>query len=168
MKKRYAKAGFNRKRRLAAAKHWLPKFTGKNIVRGYRKNFGVDWVCAINELKMLGIDIDPTYEAQLRLTVANNIKTKQQRKEKKKQEEMERRRLDFYPDSDEYFAYIAGYTPAGFPFGVTWEEMERFNELESLIEMLEQEKMGEAEKLQQMTDMEEWLAFLAKEEKRGK
>jgi len=167
MKKKYAKAGFNRKRRLAAAKHWLPKYNGKNIVRGYRKNFGVDWVCAIDELKMLGIEIDPTYEAQLRLTVANNIKAKQQRKEKKKQEEMERRMLDLYPDSDEYFAYIVGYTPAGFAYGVTWEEMERINELESLIEMLEQEEMGDAEKLQQMTDMEELLAFLAKEEKNG-
>ncbi len=26
------------------------------------------------------------------------------------------------PDSDEQFAYIAGYTEGGFPFGITWEE----------------------------------------------
>ncbi len=30
----------------------------------------------------------------------------------------------FAPDSDEYFAYIAGYTEGGAPYGVTWEEME--------------------------------------------
>ena len=78
--------------------------------------------------------------------------------------------LLYFPFSsiNEKFAYIAGYTQAGFPFGITWEEMERFNELESLIEMLEQEEMGEAEKLEQMIDMEKWLAFLAKEENRGK
>ncbi|RII26072.1 MAG: hypothetical protein CXR30_17075 [Geobacter sp.] len=28
------------------------------------------------------------------------------------------------PDSDEHFAYIAGYTDGGAPYGVTWEEME--------------------------------------------
>ncbi|WP_298273485.1 hypothetical protein [Geobacter sp.] len=26
------------------------------------------------------------------------------------------------PDSDEQFAYIAGYTEGGFPYGITWEE----------------------------------------------
>ena len=31
-------------------------------------------------------------------------------------------------DQDETFAYIAGYTEAGFPFGVTWEEWERLNQ----------------------------------------
>lgn len=28
------------------------------------------------------------------------------------------------PDSDEHFAYIAGYTDGGVPYGVTWEEQE--------------------------------------------
>lgn len=28
------------------------------------------------------------------------------------------------PDNDEHFAYIAGYTSGGAPYGVTWEEME--------------------------------------------
>lgn len=27
-------------------------------------------------------------------------------------------------DSDEIFAFIVGYTEGGFPYGVTWEEME--------------------------------------------
>ena len=25
-------------------------------------------------------------------------------------------------EQNEYFAFIAGYTPAGFPYGITWEE----------------------------------------------
>lgn len=29
------------------------------------------------------------------------------------------------PESDENFSYIAGYTPAGFPYGVTWEEAKK-------------------------------------------
>jgi hypothetical protein len=27
-------------------------------------------------------------------------------------------------ESDYYFAFIAGYTPGGAPYGITWEEME--------------------------------------------
>jgi hypothetical protein len=28
------------------------------------------------------------------------------------------------PESDEHFAYIAGYTSGGAPYGITWEEQE--------------------------------------------
>ncbi len=31
----------------------------------------------------------------------------------------------FEPVSDEHFVYIAGYTEGGFPYGVTWEELEQ-------------------------------------------
>lgn len=31
---------------------------------------------------------------------------------------------DMYPDSDETFYYIAGYTSNGVPFGITWEEID--------------------------------------------
>jgi hypothetical protein len=37
----------------------------------------------------------------------------------KKQKEFEER----FSDSDDTFYYIAGYTPGGAPYGVTWEEM---------------------------------------------
>ena len=30
---------------------------------------------------------------------------------------------DLYSDMDSTFAYIAGYTPGGAPYGVTWEEV---------------------------------------------
>lgn len=38
MKKKQIK----REQRLNAAKLWLPKYDGKNIVKGYRKHFEVD------------------------------------------------------------------------------------------------------------------------------
>lgn len=49
---------------------------------------------------------------------------------KKKQNEIE---YSFY-ESDETFAFIAGYTSGGVPYGVTWEEMEE-------IERKEKEKL---------------------------
>lgn len=56
--------------RLMAAVKWRAGYGGKNIVRGYARWFGVDLICAIIELRMLGVTVDPEYEAQLRLTIA--------------------------------------------------------------------------------------------------
>ena len=51
--------------------------------------------------------------------------------EQKRQEHLRREReakkqqsfYDRFPDSDDRFYFIAGYTPGGAPYGVTWEEM---------------------------------------------
>jgi hypothetical protein len=55
--------------RLMAAVTWRAGYGGKNIVHGYARWFGVDLICAITELRMLGVAVDPEYEAQLRLTI---------------------------------------------------------------------------------------------------
>lgn len=46
-------------------------------------------------------------------------KKKRSNKKKKHQNDME----EFLPDSDEIFAFIAGYTSGGAAFGITWEEL---------------------------------------------
>ena len=38
--------------RLDAARQWLPSYSGTNIVRGYRNRYGVDWLCAVRELRL--------------------------------------------------------------------------------------------------------------------
>ncbi|MBW1608699.1 MAG: hypothetical protein JRG87_15185 [Deltaproteobacteria bacterium] len=109
----------DRKERLDSVTHWLSKYKGKNIIKGYKNHFGVDWLCAIKELQMLGVGLDPGYVEKLKLSVKNRIIEKQRLKDGKKQE-LEN---EISWDSDETFAYIAGYTSAGFPYGVTWEEL---------------------------------------------
>jgi hypothetical protein len=102
----------------ARATNWVAKYQGQNIVRGYRKWFGVDLLCAIAELRLLGVPVDQGYEARVRRTVDDLAR---QRKAKKRRGAA----VDLEPwaaDSDDTFAYIAGYTPGGVPFGVTWEE----------------------------------------------
>lgn len=47
-----------RRGRLDAARHWLPKYTGKNVVRGYAKWFDIDLGCALKELQVLGVALD--------------------------------------------------------------------------------------------------------------
>jgi hypothetical protein len=110
----------DRKRRLDSAKHWIAKYKGKNIIKGYKNHFGVDWLCAIKELQMLGVGLDPEYVEKLKLSVKNRIIEKQRFKEGKNQDLAN----EISWDSDETFAYIAGYTSAGFPYGITWEELE--------------------------------------------
>lgn len=51
----------NRPARLQLAQAWLQKYSGKNVVRGYRKHFAVDWKCAAIELDMLGVELDRDY-----------------------------------------------------------------------------------------------------------
>ena len=42
---------------------------------------------------------------------------------KKKKNKTENIYADLYSDMDGTFAFIAGYTPGGAPYGVTWEEV---------------------------------------------
>lgn len=44
-------------------------------------------------------------------------------KRKRKKEKKNTPEIDFYADSDDTFAFIAGYTDGGVPYGTTWEEL---------------------------------------------
>lgn len=118
-----------RERRLSLAPEWTCSYRGKrnNMVKKYCKTFNVDWECAIKELEELGVQHDPDYLAELRKTFSSQLK------DENLYNPISRLEFDAYhgiePESDENFAYIAGYTSGGFPFGVTWEEWE---EIESL------------------------------------
>lgn len=112
--------------RLQSAKHWIPTYGGGNIVKGYKNWFGVDLVCAIKELRMLGVKLDEQYVLQALKGHENAIADRQKKKAAKKQA------LDDLPfDSDEHYYFIAGYTSGGFAYGITWEEAE----LDNLIEV---------------------------------
>ncbi|MEO0684918.1 MAG: hypothetical protein AAFY76_07690, partial [Cyanobacteria bacterium J06649_11] len=51
---------------LRSGNTFIQKYEGKNIVKGYAKWYGVDKLCAIKELRMLGVDISEEYESVLR------------------------------------------------------------------------------------------------------
>jgi hypothetical protein len=100
--------------RLQSAKSWLPKFTGANIIKSYRKHFGVDYLCAIRELELLGIPLNQEYVAQLKRTIKDHSQAKMRKKIEKQEN------LKSY-DSDDYYCYIAGYTEGGAAYGIPWE-----------------------------------------------
>lgn len=110
----------NRSARLQSAKstQWVKNYSGKNIVRGYCKWYGVDPLCAVAELRQLGVPITAEREEELRRSVAAQAAARATRRQKRNEKEW-----DEYSESDDTYAYIAGYTSWGFPYGVTWEEI---------------------------------------------
>lgn len=108
----------NRNGRIQAAPYWIPKYNGESLVKGYSKHFAVDKICTITELEMLGYSFSEEYK--------QNVKdaTLKKQKEDKKRKATEREKEDEFSDEecDETFAFIAGYTSSGVPFGITWEE----------------------------------------------
>ncbi|MCW3789620.1 hypothetical protein [Plebeiibacterium sediminum] len=109
-----------RERRLNSAKNWIKTYSGNNLVKGYSKKYSVDKLCAVKELRMIGVEISEEYETQL----INSMEAlrKQRLSSKKKREDELNLSCGF--ESDENFALIIGYTSSGFQYGVTHEEME--------------------------------------------
>lgn len=107
----------NRASRLQSARttQWVEKYTGKNIIHGYCKWFAVDPLCAAIELRELDVTISIEQEEELRSSAMSKSLARNQIS---REEE-----TDIFSDSDETFAYIAGHTPGGVPYGVAWEEM---------------------------------------------
>jgi hypothetical protein len=106
----------SRARRLKSAKRWVATYRGKNLVRGYKKRYGVSDVCAILELRMLGVAVPDARLDQARRDQQDRAALHARRRQP--------RALPAFADCDETFAFIAGYTPGGAPYGITWEKME--------------------------------------------
>jgi hypothetical protein len=78
-----------REGRMNSGKEWVKTFNGKNIIKGYAKWFGVDSICAITELKIIGVLIPENLENQIRKSYKSRIELKNKRKKQKELERME-------------------------------------------------------------------------------
>jgi hypothetical protein len=111
--------------RLLAAKKWISTYGGSNVVHGYKRWFGVDLPCAIAELKLLQVNLDPNYVEQALASYSECCRQRQQAAQKRR-DKAQLLANEWPHDHDGNFAFIAGYTSWGFPYGITWEE---WNEL---------------------------------------
>lgn len=107
----------SRAARLKSAKRWLAQYRGKNVLRGYKKWFGVSDVCAVLELRMLGVDIPDARLGQARRDEQARATHRARQKEKYAPRPSTR-------DCDHEFAVITGYTEGGAAYGITWDEWE--------------------------------------------
>jgi len=110
-----------------SARKWLEAQKGRKpaaIAKSYRKWYGVDWPCAIRELTSLGVRFPKAWVAQLKQSLEKALQAKARRKAER---EAANRSYQGY----EGFAYIAGYTEGGAPYGVTWDELRTLSPHES-------------------------------------
>ena len=113
----------NREYRLRSAKSWIKTYSGNNIVKGYSKKYSVDKLCAVKELRIVGVNISEEYEKQL----INSMEAlRRQRLSFRKKRKDELNAMCGF-ESDDNFAMIIGYTSGGFPYGLMYEEMEQIN-----------------------------------------
>ena len=109
----------NKEYRLRSAKKWIKTYSGKDLIKGYSKKYLVDKICAVKELRSIGVVISEEYEKQLHRSLGS---LRQHRIAVKLKKEKELNALDEF-DSDGNFAMIIGYTSGGYPYGVPHEEM---------------------------------------------
>ena len=94
-----------RSARLQSAVSWLKQFSGRNVLRGYCKHYGVDWRCAAMELKRLSVQFDSGYLQQRELTEQKLAARRKERRESKVAEDTSQRWYDYETPLE---AYLAG------------------------------------------------------------
>ena len=116
--------------RLKRARQWLLTYNGtqKHMAKNYRKHFRVDITTAISDLQAIGVEFSQEYVDAVKKSEAERIRQKHLKKQS------EQSFIDEF--SDGRFAFIAGYTDGGAPFGITWEELclEPYASYEELME----------------------------------
>ncbi len=101
----------------------MTTYPGKDIVRGYRRWFGVDKVCALVEMKVCGVDISEEMIAAAR----REARLFSDDRAKKRALRTSEHTID-QGDQNDQFSFIAGYTSGGAPYGLMWEEYDPFQE----------------------------------------
>jgi len=115
---------YSRRDRLQNAKKWVDQYNGKYLAKGYSNWFGVDLLCAIMELEMLGHKFKQSYKDQVKNSLEGRQKQKEKRKQVKEQNE------DF---GDDMFYFVAGYTENGVQYGLTREEINEVAEIPIIL-----------------------------------
>lgn len=93
-------------------------YPGSDLVRGYGTWFGVSEVCAIVELRMLGVAIPESRLEQARRNEQARAARRTERKHRRERPQA----------GDGGPAFVAGYTPGGAPYGVEREEADAAGE----------------------------------------
>lgn len=120
--------------RLQKVRQWILTYNGtpKHMAKHYKKRFHVDITTAVRDLQDIGVEFTQEYIDAVKRSEEERIRQKHLEKERKAQQEQ-----DFlYEDSDDVYAFIAGYTGGGVPYGITWEELglEPYASYEELME----------------------------------
>ena len=119
-KKKLTKAE-RKEARLRKGKQWLLTYTGspKKMKKHYRERFHVDAVTAAKDLQELGVNYTQEQLDQIKQAEEQRLRQRRMEREAKEREQL----AELYEECDDRFAFIAGYTDGGAPYGVMWEEV---------------------------------------------
>lgn len=104
--------------RIIKGRRWVSQYAGQHLIKGYRHHFGVDKMTAIRDLYEIGAIDQNCFEILLKQETERLV-VLQRRKEETEVTEWKRQ----HEHQNDQFYFIAGYTPGGAPYGVTWEEI---------------------------------------------
>ena len=118
-KKSKASKTKRKENRLQKARQWITTYNGtlKHMAKHYKKRFNVDIITAVRDLQEIGVKFPQGQLDAVKQSEEERIQQKHLAKEKKAQQDF------LHEDSDDVFAFIAGYTGGGVPYGITWEEL---------------------------------------------
>lgn len=107
--------------RLRKARQWLTTYSGspRRITQNYRKRFHLDHLTATRDMQEIGVEFTQEYLDAVKRREEERIRQKHLERERRAEQDL----LSQYPDSDDTFAFIAGYTGGGAAYGITWEEL---------------------------------------------
>lgn len=111
--------GLSKDERMEKGKEWVAQFEGDDIIKGYSKTFGLNLINSMKELKRLEVPISNDNRKRI-IELVEERKRKKELRRKKRRNALD---LNEFEDYDETFAFIAGFTPGGAPYGITYEEM---------------------------------------------
>lgn len=76
-------------------------------------------ICAVRELQELGY-----MDEEKACLILKSEKARMKSKERAKREKIQAKRLLLIDEQNADFAYIAGFTTGGVPYGVSWDELD--------------------------------------------
>jgi hypothetical protein len=117
--------------RTEKANEWLEQYNGESLVKDYSKVFGLNLKNSLKELVKLGA----TISSEERDNIRRLIKEKEQQRINKRDIRKRRAEAIEFEYYDETYAFIAGYTEGGAPYGITHEEMEEIQRIEEMDDL---------------------------------
>ena len=79
----------------------------------------MDTECALRDLQAIGVKFTQEYLDAVKQSEAARLAERR----RKREQQLLNHLVETYADSDDRFAYIAGYTSGGAPYGLTWEDV---------------------------------------------
>ena len=103
----------------ARATGWVEEYKGRNIIAGYSKWFAVDLLCALVELRLLGVKIDQGREEQIKASI--KARAAQRARRKKLREQAQIGEVHAVPDD---FFFISDWAGDYLPDWVCADELQ--------------------------------------------